>query len=147
MRGEAPVVAPPDVRVHGERPLAGLVDVQAARLAEPVRSRLAEPGAIEIDRRAHVAAHDLELVALAHRRLVDVPGEDEVGARGDELAQHAVPVRDRPLARRPPRRADHVVVEDDDAYAPSGAASRRSLPGAAARRGGRRSDAGTAAPS
>ena len=43
------------------------------------------------------------------------PREDEVGARVHERAQHVVAARDRPLARRPPRRADQVVVEDGHA--------------------------------
>ena len=58
---------------------------------------------------------------LAHRALVDVPADDQLGARVDEPGEHAVAVRDRPLAR-PPRRADQLVVEDDERSAPGAAA-------------------------
>ena len=43
------------------------------------------------------------------------PREDELGAGVHERAQDVVAARDRSLARRPPRRADQVVVEDGDA--------------------------------
>ena len=52
---------------------------------------------------------------LAHGRLVDVAREDEVRACLHEGTENAVTPRDGTLARRPPRRADHVVVEDCDA--------------------------------
>ena len=92
-----------------------LVEVEAARLAEPSRPRLPEPGRDRDDGRARLVADDLELVPLAHGRLVDVTREDEVGAGVHERAEDVVAARDRPLARRPPRRADQVVVEDGDA--------------------------------
>ena len=101
--------------VHRERPLADLVHVQAARLAEPVRPRLPETGRDRDDGRAHVAFDHLELVPLAHRRLMNVAGEDQVCAGRDERAQDTVSVRDRPLARGAPRGAEHVMVEHRDA--------------------------------
>ena len=99
-----------------------LVDVQAARLAEAVRPRLTEAGCDRDDRRAHVSVDDLELVPLAHGRLVNVPREDQVGAGVDERAEHLVPVRHRSLARGAPRRTEHVMVEHGDA---NGAVRRR----------------------
>ena len=50
---------------------------------------------------------------LADRGLVDVAGEDQVGAGLDEPGQHVIPAGDGLLARAPGR-ADQVVVEDDD---------------------------------
>ena len=91
------------------------MQVEPARLAQPSRPRLPESGGDRHDGRARVAADDLELVALAHGRLVDVTREDEVGPRVHERAEDVAAVRDRPLARRPPRRADQVVVEDGHA--------------------------------
>ena len=91
------------------------MQVEPARLAEPSRPRLSEPGRDRDDRRAGLVADDFELVALAHGRLVDVAGEDEVGAPVHERAQHVVAAGDRPFASRPPRRADQVVVQDGHA--------------------------------
>src|SRR5205085_10407433 len=108
---QPPVARLPHVRVHAERVLARLVDVQATGLAPPVRAGLAEPGS---DRDGHAvlaSGRDLELAALAYRRLVDVPGEDQLGARVDQGAEHVVAARYRLLAR-PPGRADQVVVEN-----------------------------------
>ena len=90
-----------------------LVDVETARLALPLRARLAEAGRDRDDHRLLAAARDLELAPLAHRCLVDVPGEDQVGAARDECAENVVPAGDR-LLPRAPRRADQVVVEHDD---------------------------------
>ena len=50
---------------------------------------------------------------LAHGALVDVAGEDQVGAGLDEPGEHVVAACDRFLARAP-RGADQVVVEHDD---------------------------------
>jgi hypothetical protein len=66
--------------------------MKAAGLAEAARTRLAES---RRDRDGHTsgfAANHLELVPLAHRRLVDVAREDEIGAGVDERAQDVVPV-------------------------------------------------------
>jgi hypothetical protein len=70
--------------VHCERSLAGFVHVQAACLAEPVRARLAETGRNRDDSGADIAVDDLELVALAHRSLVNVAREDQIRACSDE---------------------------------------------------------------
>src|SRR5437773_284909 len=49
------------------------------------------------------AMRDLELVPLADRGLVDVAGEDQVGAGLDEPGQHVIPAGDGLLARAPGR--------------------------------------------
>ena len=87
--------------------------MQAARLAAPVGARLAEPGCDRDRDGADVAAHDLELAALADRGLVDVAGEHELGAGVDERGEHVVSPRDR-LLPRAPGGPDHVVVEHGD---------------------------------
>ena len=91
------------------------MEVKPARLAQASRPRLPESGRDRYDGRVRLVADDLELVALADRRLVDVAGEDEICSRVDECAQHVVTSGDRPLVCRPPRRADQMVVEDGDA--------------------------------
>ena len=88
--------------------------MDASRLAPATRPRLSEPRRDRHGDAPDAAGDDLELVALADRRLVDVPGQDQLRARVLEPGEHGVPVRDRFLARAP-RRADQVVVEDDDA--------------------------------
>jgi hypothetical protein len=88
--------------------------VQPSRLAAPVRARLAEAGRDRDRRAANVAGHDLELVPLADRGLVDVAGEDQLGARFDERGEDVV-APCHGLLPRPPRGADQVVVEGDDA--------------------------------
>ena len=80
------------------------------------RTRLPEAGRDREHRRVRGGvADDLELAPLRDRRLVDVPAEDQLGARRRERAQHVVAVRERELARRPPRGAEEMVMEDDDA--------------------------------
>ena len=73
------------------------------------------PGAVTttIDRSS---AEHLELAALGGAGLVDVAGEDELGAGCRELLEHSAAARERPLAR-PPRRVRELVVEADDAQA------------------------------
>ena len=88
--------------------------MDASRLAAATRTRLSESGCDRDGHAPHAAGDDLELVSLADRRLVDVPGEDQLRACIHEPRQHVVAMRDRLLARAP-RRADQVVVEDDDA--------------------------------
>src|SRR5205814_5967360 len=73
-----------------------------------------EPARARDDDAADIPADDLELVPLAHRGLVDVPCQDQLRARLDERAQDVIPPRDR-LLPRPPRRAEHLMVEDGDA--------------------------------
>jgi hypothetical protein len=72
--------------------------VEPARLALALGPRLAEPGRHGDDHAALAAMGDLELVALADGDLVNVAGEDQVGARADEGAEHVIPSRDRLLA-------------------------------------------------
>jgi len=88
--------------------------MDAARLAPPAWTGLAEAGGDRDGHAADAADHDLELVALAHRRLVDVAGQDELGSGVDQAGEHGVAVRYRFLAR-PPRRTDEVVMQHDDA--------------------------------
>ena len=57
---------------------------------------------------------------FAHRRLVDVSREDQLGAGVDEAREHVASSAHRFLARAP-RRSDQVVVKDDD---PEGARGR-----------------------
>ena len=106
------------------------------------------PGAIGDHGRVRLVADDLEVVPLAHRRLVDVAREDEIGAGVQQRTQHVVAARDRTLARRAPRRADQMVVEDGDAQR-SRARPRRAVPPRARAAPGstRRPDGGTAGPS
>src|SRR5205823_5682486 len=108
-----PVAALPDVGLDAERLGADLEEVQPARLAATVRPRLPEPRGDRDCDAALAAGRDLELPPLAHRRLVDVPGEDELRARVDERAEDVVAARNR-LLPRPPGCADQVVVEDGD---------------------------------
>ena len=61
-----------------------------------------------------VVVHHLELVAFAHRPLVDVAAEDQFGTAVDEAREHVVASRDRLLSRAP-RCADQLVVKSDDA--------------------------------
>ena len=86
--------------------------MNAARLAPPARAGLAEAGGDRDGDATHPARDDLELMALADGGLVDMPGEDELGARVDEAGQHRVPMRYRLLAG-PPGRPDEVMMEDD----------------------------------
>ena len=107
-----------------------LVDVEAAGLAAAVRARLAEAGRDRDDDGVLAARRrELELAPLGDRALVDVAGEDQVGAGLDEPGEDAVSVRDR-LLPRPPGRAEQVVVEGDD---PVGASSGRPANVSAAR--------------
>ena len=88
--------------------------MDAACFTTPARAGLSQAGG---DRHGHAgqgARNDLELVSLAHGRLVDVAGKDELGSRVDEPGKDGVPACDRLLARAP-RRADQVMVDDDDA--------------------------------
>src|SRR5581483_816428 len=90
---EPPVAARPAERPHDDYVGIGLGDVKPARLAEPPWARLSESRRNRDDRRARLAAHHLELVPFAHRRLVDMAGEDEIRPRVDEGAQDTVPSR------------------------------------------------------
>src|SRR5258708_32579011 len=91
-----------------------LVDVQAARFAAAVRARLAEPRRDRNGDAVLAADGDLEIAALRDRSLMDVPRDDQLGARVHKRREHVVAPRDRALARAP-RRADEMVVQDGDA--------------------------------
>ena len=88
--------------------------MQPARFPAAVRAGLTEAGRDRDGDAVHVAGHDLELVALADRGLVDVAREDELRARLDERCEDVVAARDG-LLPRPPGRPDQMMVEDDDA--------------------------------
>ena len=60
-----------------------------------------------------------ELTTLRHASLVDVAGQDELGAGCGKLFQYAASSRERPLAR-PPGRVRELVVETHDAQCPWG---------------------------
>ena len=85
-----------------------------ARLAAAARPRLAQPRRRDHRRPVHRAGGDLELAPLADGALVDVAGEDQLGAGVDERPEDGAAARDRPLAA-PPGCAGQVVVERDDA--------------------------------
>jgi hypothetical protein len=88
--------------------------MQAAGLAAAVRARLPEARGDRDGDAADVARHDLELVALADRRLVDVAGEDELRTRVNERGEHTAAPGYRLLSRSP-RSPEEMVVEHDDA--------------------------------
>ena len=112
-RGQAPLAVPPDARLRPDLGVVGLVEDDAPRLAAATRPRLPETGGDGDDHAALAAAPDLELVALAHRSLVDVPGEDQLRSGVDEGAEDVVAAGDRALPR-PPRRPGQLVVEECD---------------------------------
>ena len=87
--------------------------METACLAASLRTRLAEAWRDRHRHSSYVTRDHLELVALADGALVDVPGEDELGAGVDERSQDVRPPGDRLLARAP-RRPDQVMVERDD---------------------------------
>src|SRR5580765_4475942 len=82
-------------------------------LASAVGTRLSEAGGNRDRRPAQAAGSDLELVALGDRCLVDVAGEDQLGARVDERREHMTAACDRLLARAPGC-SDQVVVKRHD---------------------------------
>src|SRR3954453_4497577 len=98
---EAPIGVAPDVRLDPEALLLVLVEVDAARLPLPLRARLAEPGGYRDDHRLVISVGDLELAALAHRCLVNVSREYQVGTARDERAENVVPAGDRLLPGAP----------------------------------------------
>ena len=86
------------------------------RLAQPVGARSREPRRGHDDDRTLSGQH-LELPALGGAGLVDVAGEDELGAGCRQLLQHAAAASERALARAP-RRVGELVVQADDAQRP-----------------------------
>src|SRR4051794_5147979 len=119
--GESPVVLAPDVGLDVQLPLVHLVDVQTARLAAAVGARLAEPWGDRDRRTPQAAGRDLELVPLGDGCLVDVTGEDQLGAGVDERGENVAAPGDR-LLPRAPRGPDQVVVEHHDAKCVTGRA-------------------------
>ena len=99
--------------MYGERVVLALVHEEPAGLAAPVRARLAEARCDSDGDAADVRRDDLELVALADRGLMDVAGEDQLGAGIDEPGEYVGPTTDRLLAGSPGS-AEEVVVQDDD---------------------------------
>ena len=122
------------------------ITCSALRLAEPMGRGRVSPGAVNDYDRA-VAVEHLELPPLGDAGLVDVSGEDELGAGCREPLQH-VPRRASGRFARPPRRVRELVVEADDAQR-TGRCRRRG--GSQRAQGNRRSahptGAATAAPS
>jgi hypothetical protein len=87
--------------------------VRPLRLAQPVRPRARETRRGHHRDRVLIGQH-LELTPLGCSRLVDVAGEDELGAGLRELLEHAAATGERPLARSPGG-IGKLVVEADDA--------------------------------
>ena len=112
--GEAPVLLSPDVGLYAQLAFVSHVDVEPAGLAATVRARLPEAGGDRDDGAVQRAGRDLELMPLRDGRLVDVAGEDQLGAGVHERGEHVRSPRDGFLARAPGR-ADQVVMERDDA--------------------------------
>src|SRR5262249_5103914 len=100
------------------------VDEEPARLAAAVRPGPAEARRCGHDDAPAVAAHDLELVPLAHGALVDVPADDQLRPRIDEPGKDVGAPCDRLLARAPGR-ADELVMQRHD---PQGARMCRGEP-------------------
>jgi len=90
-----------------------LVDVQAPRFAAPVGPWLSESGRDRNRRSPQAARCNLELVSLGDGGLVDVAGENQLGAGVDERGEN-VGSTSNGLFPRPPRRPDQVVVKGDD---------------------------------
>jgi hypothetical protein len=90
------------------------VDVEPAGLAPAAWPRLPEARGDRDDGAIQRSRGNLELVPLRDGRLVDVTGEDQLGAGVDERGEHVGSSGDRLLARAPGR-ADQVVMEGDDA--------------------------------
>jgi hypothetical protein len=82
------------------------------RLAESMRTRTRQPGRGYHHDRA-VAREHLELAALSGACLVDMSGQDELGAGFGQLLEHAATSRERTLTA-PPRRVGELVVKADD---------------------------------
>jgi hypothetical protein len=90
--------------------------VRALGLAEAVGPRPREAGGRDDDDRRIAVEHG-ELPPLGHPDLVDVAGEDDVGAGVREPGQYASPPGERPLPRAPGR-VGELVMQADDAQSP-----------------------------
>jgi hypothetical protein len=86
--------------------------VRSLCLAESVRARPCEPWRRNHDDRAFALQH-LELPPLGDAGLVDVAGEDELGAGRRQLLQHTAAAGKRTLARTPGRVGELMVQTDD----------------------------------
>jgi uncharacterized membrane protein YeaQ/YmgE (transglycosylase-associated protein family) len=111
--GEPPVVVAPDVRLHRDRALRALVDLEPAGFPATLRARLSQPGGDRDGRTTDVSVDHLELVSFADGALVNVAGENELGPRVDEPREDVRAPRDR-LLPRAPGCTDQVVMEDGD---------------------------------
>ena len=87
--------------------------MRSLRLAESMRAGPRQPWCGHHDDRPLSGQH-LELPPLGDAGLVDVAGEDELGAGRRQLLQHTATARQRSLARAP-RRVGELVVQADDA--------------------------------
>ena len=125
--GRAPAPSVPEVRVDRDGAPVGLVDVEAPRLAVPVRARPAEPGRGRRDQRRVGHGRGQEVPPLAHLGLVGVPAEDRAARRRRPAS---------PAPRRGARRASCASAtarRADDGGAPRRAARPRAPRGAAPR--------------
>ena len=101
-----------NVRLDGDRRLVGGDDVRSLRL--PSRWGRGRSAPARSPRRSTLARQHLELASLGDAGLVDVAGEDELGAGRRQLLEHAAAARERSLARAP-RRVGELMVQADDA--------------------------------
>ncbi len=87
--------------------------MRSLRLAQPLRAgpRQSWRG---YDHDRALSCQYLELATLGCACLVDVAGEDKLGAGGRQLLQHAAAAGEWALARAP-RRVGELVVQADDA--------------------------------
>ena len=96
----------------------GLAEALGARAPEAGRGR-------EDERTAISAGRGLERVPFDGRALVDVAGEDELGAGRGERPQRRVPVLERELARGAPRCPARWWWQTTMFSAPGGAVEQR----------------------
>jgi hypothetical protein len=94
--------------------------VSPLRLTEPPRPRSCQPRRRDDDDRALAVEHG-ELSPIGDACLVNVTGEDDLGAGGCEALQDQAPARKRSLPR-PPRGVAELMVK---AHRPQGARRRR----------------------
>jgi len=86
--------------------------VCALSLAQATRARACEAGRRHDDGRALAGQH-LELAPLCDASLVDMSGEDQLGAGRGQLLEHTATPRKRPLPRAPGRVGELMVKADD----------------------------------
>jgi hypothetical protein len=100
---QRPVVVLPDERRHVERRRLSLEHVEAASLSPALGARLAEARCERDCDAVFAAVNDLELAPLGDRALMDMPGEDELGAGVHKPREHTGPPRQRRLPGAPRR--------------------------------------------